>query len=121
MYKTFPNSIYGKFGQCGESFVVGPETREWREKVGEEPEENGTRYEDYFGWIVQRRPDTIAAYANMIWAGYITAAAREQIHAYIVALKALYTDTDSVFTLMPVAKTDALGELALKYKTSVFE
>lgn len=100
-FKTLMNALYGKFGQSGEILQVFPS---W-EEAGEPSR---------LGWRLHRHEGEPAPFANMIWAAYITAGARVRLHKLLVEYRALYCDTDSVFTRTRIEPAKELGALALK-------
>lgn len=53
-------------------------------------------------------------HSNIIWAAYITSAARIRLHSVVCNFRGYYCDTDSVLTSKPVDSAKELGQLALK-------
>lgn len=54
---------------------------------------------------------TYPIHTNIIWSAYITAGARIKLHQAILRYRALYCDTDSVVTTLPIPSSDRLGDL----------
>lgn len=100
--KILLNSMYGRIGLRGESEKVSI--------VNSEPDGDGVEYE-YIGarrWIVfekiLREPRS-----NFALAAYITDNARGRLFQKLVLNRAIYCDTDSVFT--PLLKKDFAGKI----------
>lgn len=96
-WKLFMNSLYGKFGQ-----------REGLEVI--------------FNDKLFKVPGSSGGQSNVLWAAYVTSLARAKLWRLLNEAGAVYyTDTDSLFTPVPMRTSAKLGDLKLEGTYSVAE
>lgn len=122
--KLLGNNLYGKMGQSNPpgklvtwdqylEMITECETAEQEMELNESAtvyEKNG----EPIAVCLQSEEKVFPKHSNIIWASYITAAARIKLHSFFAEYKALYCDTDSVLTKKPVEKCPDLGALSLQ-------
>lgn len=121
--KLLGNNLYGKMGQSNApgSLVTWERYQEMIREGDSTAQlalnERATVYEkdgEPIAVCIQSDEKLFPKHSNIIWASYITSAARIKLHQFLAPASGYYCDTDSVLTSRPVESTSELGILALK-------
>lgn len=107
------NSLYGKFGEKFQN------KDEWKPLKSVTLEDlDGKDFEIINNYVRIKEDKKPPIHAFPIWAAYVTAYGRMEIHNYLMVCDSYYCDTDSIMTPDILPTSSALGALKLEMNVS---